>query len=86
MLNAKFPNKEELTIKLINNFIRPGVRQIFIEEVKNNYNITIVMEELNPHIIDNLMELEETVSLHNKVKFFYRDEWSSGELIWSSDS
>jgi hypothetical protein len=83
MPSNKLPNKEELASKLILNFTKPGVKELFFE--KDDFYHIIVVVEPNTHIIDNLMELEETISPHNKVKFSYKEKWSSGELIWSNN-
>jgi len=84
MPSSKLPSKEELIVKLISNFTKPGVKQLFFE--KDDFYHIIVVVESNAHIIDNLMELEETISSHNKVKFSYKEKWSSGELIWSDNA
>lgn len=81
MPTNKLPSKEELVSKLIQNFTKPGVNQILLGE-EDFYQIFVIVEPDSLHIIDNLMELEETISLHNKVRFLYKEEWLSGESIW----
>ena len=81
MPNRRLPQKKQLVAKLITNFVKPGVKKIYLEE-GDFYHITVVVDSENNHIIDNLIELEEAVSSHEKVKFFFKEEWDSGELIW----
>ena len=85
MPSNKLPDKEELISKLIQNFTKPGVNQIFFDK-DDFYHIIIVVDENNLHIIDNLMELEDTISTHNKIKFSYKNQWLFGEIIWSVEN
>lgn len=79
---SQLPSRDQLIEKLIINFIKPGVKKIYFEELEELYQIIIVLDQ-NLHIIDNLMELEEVVTdAHEKVKFLYKGEWHTGELIW----
>lgn len=79
---TKLPSKKQIIKKIISNFIKPGITSIYLEVIDNCYYITVVVID-NPHIIENLIELEEVISNRlEKIKFFYKKEWSQGELVW----
>lgn len=81
---AKLPSKKQVIKKIISNFIRPGITSIYLETIDNCYHITVVVID-NLHVIENLIELEEVVSDRpEKIKFFYKKEWSQGELVWEA--
>lgn len=82
----RMPQKRYLVKKLLANFTKPGVLKIRINK-ESVYNIIVIVDETNSsHIIDNLIELEETVSKNQKVKFTYIcEDIDIGEVIWGDN-
>jgi 5-methylcytosine-specific restriction endonuclease McrBC GTP-binding regulatory subunit McrB len=83
-MTTKLPAKKSLVKRLINNFVKPGTKKIYLEKKEASYQITVVIDD-NQHLIENLSELEEVITKdHQKVKFSYSYESSAifGELVW----
>jgi hypothetical protein len=82
MPTSKLPSKQRLIKKILTNFTKPGIKKIFLEKKDQAYEVIVILIK-NPHVIENLMELEGVITDNREqVKFFYKEEWDSGELIW----